>query len=147
MGVQEFAIARCLVEVNYLLVMTVLLFAQVLSLWNCVPYCGQNLRNGRSLGHWEEAGFLCHYRGVRPGCARAVHPANDVLLYHQEESYRLHQRDPSSLAHCSGHLLQVSPSLWMCLSTFGSYERELLEVMFVTLFCLGLKNSGQKCFS
>ncbi|XP_061681890.1 solute carrier family 1 member 7b isoform X6 [Syngnathoides biaculeatus] len=78
----------------------------VLPVWDRVPGGGQDPGNERPVGHGQEVGLLRRHGRLRPGGPRPLHPARHVLLHHQEESHRLHPRDPPGAAHRPGHLVQ-----------------------------------------
>ncbi|XP_061540084.1 solute carrier family 1 member 7b isoform X6 [Phycodurus eques] len=78
----------------------------VLSVRDRVPGGGQDPGNERPVGHGQEVGLLRRHGCLRPGAPRPLHPARHVLLHHQEESHRLHPRNPPGAAHRPGHLVQ-----------------------------------------
>ncbi|XP_061540083.1 solute carrier family 1 member 7b isoform X5 [Phycodurus eques] len=79
----------------------------VLSVRDRVPGGGQDPGNERPVGHGQEVGLLRRHGCLRPGAPRPLHPARHVLLHHQEESHRLHPRNPPGAAHRPGHLVQL----------------------------------------
>lgn len=80
---------------------------QVFPVWHRVSGGRKDPGNERPVSDGQEAGVLRHHRGDGPHSARPLHPAQHVLLHHQKESHRVHQRNPAGPAHLAGHVLQV----------------------------------------